>query len=225
MAQFIPLKAEARESRGKGGARATRRADRIPAVIYGDKKPAVTISLTPNIFIKQLHHPAFFTNLFEIELGGEKHQVMAKDIQMHPVSEMPLHVDFLRVNEKTELHVEVPVHVINQEKSPGLKAGGVLNMVRHELQVACRMNDIPHEINVDVSTLEMGDSLHIEEVTLPAGVRVINTSGKNFTVVTVNAPKKEVEEAPTAEGAEGEAATPAAEGDKAKEGAAKEEKE
>ena len=135
MVEAITVSAELRERTGKGGARAQRRAGRIPAVIYGDKKDPLTISLEDRELVKLFHSPRFFTQIFELNVEGEKHQVLARDLQLHPVTDGPLHVDFMRFNEETRIVLLIPVKFINDELSPGLKRGGVLNIVRREVEL------------------------------------------------------------------------------------------
>jgi large subunit ribosomal protein L25 len=182
--QAYELKAEAREQVGKGSARAVRRNGKIPAVIYGDKQPPLTIALSYKDIFYKIHGGGFLTTIATIDVDGKKIQVLPKDYQLDPVKDVPLHVDFLRVSAKTEVTVNVPVHFINEEKSPGIKRGGVLNIVRHEVEFLCPANAIPDSITVDLTGVEIGDSIHISAVTLPAGVRAV-ISDRDFTIATV----------------------------------------
>lgn len=186
MTQIIPLSAEARDRAGKGTARATRRSGRVPAVIYGDKKAPVMISLEYFAFTRILHKPGFFTHLFDISLNGETHRVLPRDLQLDPVSDQPLHVDFLRVTDDTRITVEVPVEFVGQDKCQGLKRGGMLNIVRHEVELECSAANIPEHITIDVSSFNVGDSIHISAVTLPEGAKT--TIDRDFTVATIAAP-------------------------------------
>ena len=226
MSDTIALPAEARERVGKGAARAVRRAGRVPAVIYGDRKDPLTISLDPRDVDRELHKPGFFATLFDVEVSGKKHRVLPRDVQLDPVSDRTIHVDFLRVAQDTEVTVNVPVNFVNDEESPGLKRGGVLNIVRHEIEFTCRADAIPQQIELDLTGLEIGDSVHISMVKLPDGVTPTITD-RDFTIATVAAPsavKAEAaeEQAAAAESEEGEA--PAAEEAAAEgEGEAKEE--
>ena len=138
MAETIEIVAEVRERAGKGAARAVRRQNKVPAVIYGDKKPPVAISLDGQALSQMLRDPAFLTHLYSLKVGNDAHQVLVRDVQMDPVRDEPLHLDFLRVSERTEIAIEVPVQFINEDDSPGLKAGGVLNVVRYTIEVTCR---------------------------------------------------------------------------------------
>jgi len=187
MTDTIQLAAEARARAGKGTARATRRGGRIPAVIYGAKQPPVMISVEERELTRLLHRPGFFTHMYDISVDGQTHKALARDVQMDPVKDRPIHVDFLRVSEGTTISVEVPVVFVNQEKSPGLKMGGTLNVVRHAIEVSCRADTIPEQIAVDLAGAEMNASIHISAVTLPAGVTPTITD-RDFTIATIVAP-------------------------------------
>lgn len=190
------LKAEAREQVGKGSARAVRRNGKVPAVIYGDKQPPLAIALSYKDIFYKIHGGGFLTTVATIDLDGKKIQVLPKDYQLDPVRDFPMHVDFLRVGKDTEVNVNVPVHFINEDKSPGLKRGGVLNIVRHEVEFHCPANAIPEFITVDLAGTNIGDSIHISAVELPAGVKPV-ISDRDFTIATVagsSAMKPEVTE-------------------------------
>ncbi len=208
MVQFT-LAAELRTGTGKGAARAARRAGRVPGIIYGTKAEPVLISVEPRALMDRLDKPGFYTHIFEIEIGGKKHRTLAREVQFDPVSDRPIHVDFMRFGPDTRVSVGVPVKFRNHAESPGLKRGGVLNVVRHTIEMRCRPDGIPEFIMCDLSGLDIGNSLHIESVELPPGVEL--TIKRNFTVATITAPTilVEVEETPAA--AEGEL-VPGAEG-------------
>ncbi|MBX5143621.1 50S ribosomal protein L25/general stress protein Ctc [Rhizobium lentis] len=195
------LKAEARERVGKGSARELRRNGLIPAVIYGDKQAPIAIALNTNEVTKRIHAGGFMTTVATIEVGGKKYKVLPKDYQLDPVRDFTLHVDFLRVSGNTQVTVEIPVHFINDAKSPGLKVGGVLNIVRHEIEVHCPADAIPEYFNIDLSGKKIGDSIHISEVTLPKGVTTV--IDRDFTIATIVAPAAGVDD--SAAEAEGEA--------------------
>lgn len=230
MADITTLAAEIRERAGKGAARAERQAGRVPAVIYGNKEEPVTISVSPRALKQELHKPGFFTRVFDLDLNGNKHRVLPRDVQLHPVTDSPIHVDFLRISEDTTIHVGVPVHFINEEKSPGLKRGGVLNVVRHEIELICKAMEIPHSLTADLDGLDIGDAIHISHIALPEGVQPV-ISDRDFTIATVAAPSKlkseeeEAAEAAAAEAAAAEAEAEGAEGEAKPEGEAKKEKE
>jgi large subunit ribosomal protein L25 len=225
MPEAYTIAAEARERAGKGAARATRRAGRVPAVIYGNKETPVMISLDPVDLQQQLRQPGFFAHIFEVKVNGDAHRVLARDVQYDPVTDRPLHVDFMRFSASTRINIDVAVQFINEEESPGLKMGGVLNVVRHEIELICSPETIPEHLTVDLSGLEMGDSVHISDIALPEGVQPTITD-RDFTVATIAAPTMltvEDEEAEAGEGEEGEGtggeATESADGEKKAESA------
>ncbi|MEI8393986.1 MAG: 50S ribosomal protein L25/general stress protein Ctc [Rhodospirillaceae bacterium] len=203
MTTTATLAAEVRLRAGKGTARQTRRADRIPAVIYGNKQSPLMISLDRNTFVKLLKKPGFFTHLFNVTVEGASHLVLPRDVQFDPVSDAPLHVDFLRVGSDTKITVHVPVSFINQDKCPGLKRGGTLNVVRHAIEVQCAADVIPEHIVVDLEGVELGGTVHFHSVKLPAGVTT-TISEHDFTVATIAIPsglKMDTEAAASAEAA------------------------
>lgn len=187
MTQIIALAATARDRAGKGTARATRRAGSIPAVIYGNKEKPVMIALDTTKFTREIHRPGFFTHLFDITVDGETHRVLPRDVQLDPVYDRPLHADFLRVSDTTEITLKVPVEFINVEACPGIKKGGILNIVRHDIEVFAKAADLPEKITVDLAGFEVGSSIHISSVKLPEGVRPTITD-RDFTVATIAAP-------------------------------------
>jgi large subunit ribosomal protein L25 len=184
MAQLTELKAEVRDRVGKGAARAVRRQDKVPAVIYGDRKPPLSIALPQHEMTQRLHAGGFLTHLVEIEVDGEKIRAIPKDFQLDPVRDFLIHVDFLRVGEGAVLTLNVPVHFTNHGSSPGLKRGGVLNVVRHAVEMLVPADAIPEFIEVNLDGLDIGDSVHISAVTLPEGVRPTITD-RDFTVATI----------------------------------------
>lgn len=187
MSEQLTLSAESRDRAGKGASRALRKEGRVPAVIYGGNKEPVSIHVEEKLLVKALMTGHFFSSLIELDLGGEKHSTLAKDVAFHPVSDRPLHVDFFRVSKDTKVTVEVPVVFINEDKSPGLKRGGVLNIVRHEVELACDASHIPEELQIDVSGFDVGESIHISAVTLPEGATPTITD-RDFTIATIAAP-------------------------------------
>jgi large subunit ribosomal protein L25 len=194
MSKHIQMTAALRDRAGKGNARATRRQGKVPAVIYGDNKAPVLVVLDNLQITKALHSGHLFTHLCDLDVGGEKHIVLARDVQMHPIKDTPDHVDFLRVSERTVITVEVPIHVKGQDKSPGIKAGGVLNLVHHTLEVSCRADQIPEEILIDVSALDINDTITVAEVQLPANVKPMLDA--EDTLISLAAVAEEVEEEP-----------------------------
>jgi len=186
MADTVTFNAESRARVGKGAARAERRNGRVPAVIYGANKDPEAISIDPAQLRAARMQPGFFATLFEVEVEGNSQQVLCRDLQLHPVTDRPMHADFLRVTERTQINVEIPVSFENEEESPGLRQGGVLNVVRHVVEVICRAGSIPNEISIDLTGLEIGDSVHISSVSLPDGVKP--TIDRDFTIATIAAP-------------------------------------
>jgi len=181
-------------------------------VIYGNKQPATLISVEPRELMKQLRKKAFHATLFDIAFGEKKERVLPRDVQFDPVSDQPIHVDFMRVGEHTRVHVDVPVVFLNEAQSPGLKRGGVLNIVRHEVELICSVDHIPPQITIDLAGLDIGDSVHISMVNLPESVRPA-IGDRDFTIATIAVPTvQKVETEVAATPAEGEAAAAAAPG-------------
>jgi large subunit ribosomal protein L25 len=187
MSEQLTLSAEARDRAGKGASRALRNQGRVPAVIYGGNHDPVSIHLEEKVLVKALNTGHFMNSLVMIDAGGSTVRTLPKDVQFHPVSDRPLHVDFLRVSEHASVTVQIPIRFVGEENSPGLKKGGVLNTVRHELELVCDAAEIPDEIEIDLAGLELGDSLHISHVTLPQGTSSAITD-RDFTIATVVAP-------------------------------------
>lgn len=223
MAQAATMNVELRERAGKGAARATRRAGRVPAVIYGNKQDPVMISLEPVELMMELRGPGFFSRVYELEAGGAKHRVLPRDLQLHPVTDQPLHVDFMRFSAKTLLNIDVAVIFENEEECPGLRQGGVLNIVRHTIELLCSPDNIPESLLVDLTGLEVGDSVHISAIKLPDDVELTITD-RDFTIVTIAAPTIQVEpeEEEDLEGIEGEEGVEGEEGAEGGEGEAEE---
>jgi len=195
------ISAEMRDRAGKGAARAVRRAGRVPAVIYGDKKDPIMVSLEPRELRKQLHTGHFFSTVYSVEIaGGDKVRVLPRDVQFHPVKDETLHVDFLRVSKSTRTNVMVSCNFVNEDDSPGLTRGGMLNVVRHEVEVVCGVDDIPSEFELDLTGLDIGDSIHASALKLPEGVE-LTISDRDFTIATIAAPTLKTEEEEEAEAA------------------------
>ncbi len=187
MSDKLKLSAETREKAGKGASRALRREGRIPAVIYGDKKDPETIHVAERDLQKLLDTGHMMNSLVEVSIGQNKFRTLPKDVSLHPVTDRPLHADFLRLSKDATVEVEVPVVFINQEDSPGLKRGGVLNVVRHEIELICDAARIPDQIEIDVTGMEVGDSVHISAVNLPEGSKSAITD-RDYTIAGVVAP-------------------------------------
>ena len=187
MSDTLTLSAETRERAGKGASRAMRREGRVPAVIYGNKQEALSIHVEQKALVKAMANGHFMNSVVMIEGVGQPIRTLPKDVQFHPVTDVPLHVDFLRIGEHTTVHVAVPVVFADEEKAPGIKRGGVLNVVAHELELIVDAAEIPDEITISLAGLEVGDSIHISQVKLPAGASVAHAES-DFTVATVVAP-------------------------------------
>ena len=200
MAETSELNAKLRESAGKGAARAIRREGRVPAVIYGDKKDPETISLDFVDVFKALNTGSFLSTVYKINIeGGGQTRVIPRDIQVDPIKDFPMHVDFLRISKDAMLVVEIAVNFIGEEECPGMKRGGVLNIVRHEIEVSAPADAIPDEIVADISELEIGDTLHASSLKLPTGVELTITD-RDFTVASIAGQVAEEEEAEVIEG-------------------------
>ena len=201
MSDQLTLSAETRNGAGKGASRELRRQNRVPAVIYGNNQEPELIHVEEKALIKLLMTGHFSNSVVEIELGGKKQITIPKDVAFHPVSDRPTHVDFLRIVKGAKVDIEVPVVFINEDASPGLKRGGVLNIVRHELELICENDKIPDDIQIDVAGFDIGDSIHISHVKLPKGSESKITD-RDFTIATIVAPSalKSTEGDTTAEG-------------------------
>ena len=187
MSEQLTLPAESRDRAGKGASRELRRAGRVPAVIYGDKKEAVSIHVEEKLLTRMLSTGHFMNSVIMVDAGGTPHRTLPKDVQFHPVSSRPIHVDFLRIGAHSQVHVNVPVHFIDEELSPGIKRGGVLNLVRHDLELVCDAAEIPEQIEISLKGLDVGDSIHISNVTLPKGSKSA-IDDRDFTIATIVAP-------------------------------------
>lgn len=187
MSDQLTLSAEAREGVGKGASRFLRRQGRVPAVIYGNNEAPTGIHIEEKLLMKALMTGHFMNSTVVIEVGGAKMLTLPKDVQFHPVSDRPLHADFLRIGEHSEVRVEVPVKFTDEASSPGMKRGAVLNIVRHELELLCDAALIPDDIEISLKGLDVGDSIHISAVTLPAGSKSAITD-RDFTIATLVAP-------------------------------------
>jgi len=208
MSDVLDLSAEARERAGKGASRAIRREGRVPAVIYGEKQEPASIHVEEKVLMKLLHTGHFFNSVVMLDVSGKKVRTLPKDVQFHPVTDRPLHVDFLRIGEHTKVSVNVPVHFVDEDQSPGLKRGGVLNVVVHDLGLSVDAAQIPEEITVSLKGLEVGENIHLSQIKLPKGATALDQ--EDITIATIVAPS-------ALKSAEGEEA--AAEGDAGTEGA------
>ena len=210
MAKIIQLNAQKREKAGKGASRALRKAGIVPAVIYGDKKAPVLINITEKALKAELAKAGFWTHQFEIVVDGEKTRTICQDVQLHPVSDVPLHADFLRIAKNAKLEMEIPLHIVGEEASPGLRQGGTINLVHRSLLVSCSPDAIPEHFTLDVSALNIGDALTTKDIVLPEKVTL--TTPDELTLLTITETTITEEEPTPAEAAPAaEAAAPAAE--------------
>jgi large subunit ribosomal protein L25 len=196
MAEMVELKAAKRDSTGSAAAKAMRKLERIPAIIYGGNQQPTNISMERKQVFRQLETGHFLSTVYMLDVDGEKIRVIPRDIQLDPVRDFPLHVDFMRVSKSSRIDVEVAVHFTDEEKSPGLKRGGVLNIVRHEIELTCPADAIPETIEISLAGLDIGDGVHISAVKLPGNVKPTITD-RDFTIATIaasSAMKPEAEE-------------------------------
>ncbi|MQX35484.1 50S ribosomal protein L25/general stress protein Ctc [Roseospira navarrensis] len=187
MSDISTLPVQGRERAGKGAARAVRREGLVPGVIYGDKKEPVLVKMDPRPLWAELYKGGFYARQYNLEMDGETHRVMAQDVQFHPVSDAIVHVDFLRISATSRVTAEVPVRFLNDERCPGLKKGGVLNVVRHDIELVGTPDAMPNVLEIDLSGFDVGDSIHFSAIRLPAGVSPTITD-RDFTIATVTAP-------------------------------------
>lgn len=193
MADFDVIEASVRESSTKGGVRELRQQGMVPAVVYGDGKDPAMVSVDNRIITKELHRGGFQGRVYELQIGKRKQRILPKDVQLHPVTDVPLHIDFLRLSDDARVSVNVPVTFVDEEGSPGLVRGGVLNVVRYEVELACPADAIPENIEIVLTGKEIGDALKISDVKLPDGVEpAIND--RDFTIATIAAAMAAAEE-------------------------------
>ncbi|WP_407178436.1 50S ribosomal protein L25/general stress protein Ctc [Bradyrhizobium sp. STM 3562] len=192
MATVKELKATARPSVGKGAARAERRAGKVPGVIYGNNQPPLPISVEDRELRQRILAGRFLTTIYDIELDGKKHRVIPRDFHLDPVRDFPIHVDFMRLGEGATIRISVPLHVQRADISPGVKRGGTVNIVTHAIDIECSAENIPQYLEADVGALEIGYSLHLSDIKLPAGVKAL--AREDATLVTIVPPSGYAEE-------------------------------
>ena len=208
MSEVLDLSAETRDRAGKGASRAMRREGRVPAVIYGDKQEPIAIHLEEKVMMKMLHTGHFFNSVVMLDVAGKKIRTLPKDVQFHPVTDRPLHADFLRIGEHSKVTVNVPVHFKDEELSPGIKRGGVLNIVIHDLGLICDAAEIPDEVSISLKGLDVGENIHLSQITLPKGATAVDHT--DITIATIVAPSAlKSTEGGEAEDGEAEASTEA----------------
>jgi large subunit ribosomal protein L25 len=196
MKAAVAFKAETRAISGKGAARAARRAGHVPVIVYGNNKPSVSLNVEARLIANEYFRGGFMNKIISLEVDGKNIFAIPRDIQLNPVSDKIEHADFMQVDEKSVIKVRVPVHFLNQDKSVGIKRGGVLNIVAHEVELLCPVASIPKSVDVDVAALEIGNSIHSADLVLPKGVSVAN-KGRNITIASIAGRSKEEEEVPT----------------------------
>ena len=197
MPEITTLNAEPRTQAGKGAARAMRRAGRVPGIIYGENKEPVMISLEPRELSRVLANRGFFATLIDVKVDGTVHRTLPRDVQLHPATDAPMHVDFMRVGGHAQVTVTVPVVFVNPEISPGIRRGGILNIVRHGIELSCPVDNIPDQLVVELNGLEIGDSIHISRVIVPEGCRP-TIAERDFTIASIAASSAVREEAAAA---------------------------
>jgi len=186
MTDIIALPVQKRVAAGKGAARRIRMQGLVPGVIYGDKQAPISISMDPRPLIAQLRRAGFYSHQYDLELDGEKHRVMAQAVAFHPVTDAPSHVDFLRINKESRIHAKIAVVFINQDISPGMKRGGALNVVHHEIEVVGLADDMPETVVIDLATVDIGTSIHVSQLSLPDTVKVVHHGHDgDYTVATL----------------------------------------
>jgi len=201
----VVLDVTVRENTGTGNARAARRDGMVPGVLYGGDEAPVAISVKYNEVLKAINSGQLLSNMVELSHDGNQQKAIAKDVQFHPVRDTPMHIDFYRVTAKSIIEVEVSVNFVGEDEAPGMKEGGALNVVRYSIEVKCPAGDIPDSIDVDISKMEIGDSIHISEVNLPKGVKPAITD-RDFTIATIMASRSAIVETEGEDAADGEAA-------------------
>lgn len=221
MSKNYAFKADKRDRAGKGVARALRRENKVPGVIYGDNKEAIAITLPEKEVHMEYHKGQMFTTLCDLDVSGDKHLVLARDVQLHPVSDKVLHVDFLRVSPRTKISVQVPVVFINHDDCPALQEKGIMNTIRYEVELTCRATNIPDSIEVDLTPFNIGDAIKMSDITLPDGA-VPTITDRDLTIAALMAPRSMEEEIEEVEGEEGAEGEEVAEGEEAAEGEAAE---
>lgn len=206
MTAVVSLEVKSRSQNGTGAARALRRENNIPGILYGAGKGEIMLAIDEKTLLKELSDPHYPTKLYDLKVDGQNQRALIRAVQLHPVTDKPLHIDFLRVDKSSRITIKVPVHFKNEDKSPGIKRGGVLNIVLHELELSCPADSIPDEIAINLEGLEIGNSIHLGSIELPAGVQAAHAN-RDYTIATIVAPSGlKSEETTTTEGAATEGA-------------------
>lgn len=213
MTEIITLAASSRDSVGKGPARAVRRQQYVPAVIYGDKKPAISISIEEKELVRFSNKTGFFNHLFNLEIDGKKHLVLPRDVQFHPVTDRPLHVDFLRISKSTKIKVNVPIIFTDHSTSEGMKRGGALNVIYHDIEVLCSPDKIPEQFEISLKKYNLGDAILVTDLKMSKDVK-LTAKENNFTIASIAIPSAVRSKAGDGESVDGE--TSAVEGEEKK---------
>ncbi|MGV8947970.1 MAG: 50S ribosomal protein L25/general stress protein Ctc [Candidatus Paracaedibacter sp.] len=192
----ITLNASPRTLSGTGGARAVRVSGMVPGIIYGNKIDPEMISIDPKALMTECLQPGFFSRLYSVAIDGKQQEVLAKAVQFHPVTDRPIHVDFMRISKDAKVHVFVPITFINEDKAPGIKRGGVLNIVHHTLELICPAQSIPEKLTVDLAGCDINQTIHLDTLNLPSGVIAAHAERDN-TIATIVAPTVEQESSTT----------------------------
>lgn len=197
MSETVRFNAELKQNVGKGHSRMLRTAGKIPAIIYGDNAPCQMVVIMQKEFLKEYLKGGIKSKFIELDVNGSLIGVIPKDVQIHPVTDMPIHIDFLKVGQNTLINVAVSIRVINEDKSPGIKKGGIANIVSRNVIFNCHPSNIPHHIDIDLSDLEIGHNVHIQDVKLPQGIQPVDKT--NFTLVSIIGRAADEEKATTTE--------------------------
>lgn len=198
MKAHTTLAVEKRDSFGTGSARACRKNGKIPGIIYGEKKDPQGFSIDPKLLLGELYKPNFFSTIFEINAGGQKEQILVKDVQIDPVTDYPMHIDFMRVSKDTQITVSIPLHFINEDKAPLLKRGGILNIVRHALEIKAKADAVPESFTVDLASIDLSKGVHLDILTMPVGVAAAHPARDRTLATVVTKKVKEEGEAEAA---------------------------
>lgn len=194
MSTALEFQAQERTASGTGVARALRRQGMVPGVIYGDNKEPQLVAVDYKALNQECHTLAFYSQVITVSVGKTKQEVIAKEVQLDPVSDTPVHVDFQRINKNSKIHVSVPVSYINEDKAPGIKRGGTLNIIIHSLEIVCPPHAIPESLVVDLAGIEMGTSIQLESLKLPTGAKAAHPD-RDHVLATIVAPSGAAEEA------------------------------
>jgi len=189
------FKVEVREKTGTGPAREVRRAEMVPGILYGNKQDSQMLSMSAKDILMEFTSKKIFSTVFTLDFGKTKAEGLVKDVQKHPVTDRVIHIDFLRIDKQSQVTVKVPVHFINETRSPALKRGGILNIISHELAIKCPAHEIPEFITVDLDGIESNASVLLENVNLPKNVAAANPLRDNILATVVAPSEEEVEDA------------------------------